>query len=294
MHVYAQWAMERLCGMITRTAKSRVKANRNMENNMLLMEAKHCLSYVTNSADFRAYESDDENRSGTLMLTRIFERRLQSGMPQNSRIAVGSCLLTQVRDHQKMLGRTERRKLLDYAKGLTGWASYMSDGIPHTVKTWKRLKNISEDGNSNVDFTLISSEYRDSNNTRSSSMARYELSVRPSNEEQHYGYGMVLFLFTVGLPAELEKMIQSEDWTSNTEDVDENDSDEDITLGTRVHRLAYVQEFDVLYDGPLIRLTTHRRHVVIPIESILGLVGLVRNGKEQYICTKYTSLLVDN
>ena len=115
--------------------------------------------------------------------------------------------------------------------------------------------------------------------------------------EQHYSYGRVLFLFTVSLPAELKTIcreIQLEDQTSSSEDNDENDSDEDIALGTRVHRLAYVQEFDVIYDGPLIRLTKHYRHVVIPIDSILGLVGLVRNGKEQYICSKYSSLLVEN
>ena len=202
---------------------------------MVLMEAKHCLGYITNSADFRAYESDDENRSGTLMLTRIFERRLQSGMLQNSRKAVGSCLLMQVCENKKLLERSERRKLLDYTKGLAGWATYMSDGTPHTVKTWKRLKSISEDGNSKVDFTLISSEYRDSNNTRSSSMARYQLSVRPINKEQHYSYGRGLFLFTVSLPAELKNIcreIQLEDRTSSSEDIDENDSDEDIALGT--------------------------------------------------------------
>ena len=292
MHVYAQWGMERLCGMITRTAKSKVKANRNMENTMLLTEAKHCLGYVTNSADFRVYDSDDENRSGMVMLTRVFEKRLISGAPQNSRPAGKSITLNHVSEKNKVLGKLERQRLVEYVRRLSNWTHQMSSDIPNVVQSWKRLIHLTEEGNSNIDFRLTSSIYRDSNNTRSSSMVMYRSWT--DNEHETYGYGRVMFLFTVELPAELNVVTHVKTPEEMGEAFSEpiGDDNEDIVHGTKTHRLAYIQDFDIEYDGPLIRQTTNLRHAVIPITSILGLIGLMQKGNSYYICTKYSSLLV--
>ncbi|KAI5850570.1 hypothetical protein DFP73DRAFT_472778 [Morchella snyderi] len=46
MYVYWQWPMERVCGIIAWTAKSRVQANRNMAITMAVNERRNHLPYV--------------------------------------------------------------------------------------------------------------------------------------------------------------------------------------------------------------------------------------------------------
>ena len=77
MHVYAQWAMERMCGSMTRTAKSRVSANRNMEITLLLTEQKYALSYRLALEDWNG-SLEDAARQERMRESEWRERRGQN------------------------------------------------------------------------------------------------------------------------------------------------------------------------------------------------------------------------
>lgn len=62
MHLYAQWAMERICESLTRTAKSRVSANRNMEITLVQTEQKYALSFVLAESDWNGAKEYAEMR----------------------------------------------------------------------------------------------------------------------------------------------------------------------------------------------------------------------------------------
>lgn len=80
MHLYAQWAMERVCGMMTRTAKSRICANRNMEITLLLTEQKYVLTYVLANEDW----------NGALDEVKRRERNRERQQRERSRSALGN------------------------------------------------------------------------------------------------------------------------------------------------------------------------------------------------------------
>lgn len=80
MHVYSQWTMERVCGMITRTAKSRVAANRNMELTLLLTEQKFSLSYVLDEEDWNgALEAAGQRETQRAHLWRRYQNANAGG-----------------------------------------------------------------------------------------------------------------------------------------------------------------------------------------------------------------------
>jgi hypothetical protein len=130
-----------MCGMITRTAKSRVDANRNMEITLLLTEQKHMLGYVLNDSDWPTHErhsmehdsSDDESDTevrgiedadGNLLLAKAFAHRIGTSRPERVRDTIS---MRQERFH--FIGRLEsrapsdieRRRIQEFMSGLENY-----------------------------------------------------------------------------------------------------------------------------------------------------------------------------
>ena len=93
MHTYAQWAMERMCGILTRTVKSRVSANRNMGLILLMTEQKHVFAYTLDLTDWsphieQDYNYDSDNEEIWIKMEICFyQGYLRTGFQKSSRLS---------------------------------------------------------------------------------------------------------------------------------------------------------------------------------------------------------------
>lgn len=71
-YVYRQWPMERVCGMIAASAKSRVFANRNMAITMVLNEQRNHLPYIVPQISNVDTDGEFEDSDGNVLLHRLF------------------------------------------------------------------------------------------------------------------------------------------------------------------------------------------------------------------------------
>ena len=75
-----------MCGMLTRTAKSRVSANRNMELTLLMTEQRHVLGYVLNEGDWpvglHTLDENIEDADGNRSLLKAFAHRIAVSRPE--------------------------------------------------------------------------------------------------------------------------------------------------------------------------------------------------------------------
>lgn len=78
MFVYSQWTMERFYDTLAGTAKSRVSTNRNLSNNLIMMEQKSTLIYVI---DHGVPQSSDEDPDGNVQLSKFLTKRLKKSIP---------------------------------------------------------------------------------------------------------------------------------------------------------------------------------------------------------------------
>jgi len=156
MHVYSQWGMERMCGMITRTAKSRVDANRNMELTLLLTEQKHLLGFVLNEADWPTdkHKSPEDNSSdedsgasekgiedadGNLSLVKAFAHRIGVSRPEPVRMSI-----TTRRERFDFIGKVcargpkgvERQRIREFMSTLPNYdRNHIS--VPTQIAIWR-------------------------------------------------------------------------------------------------------------------------------------------------------------
>ena len=314
MHVYSQWGMERMCGMITRTAKSRVNPNRNMELTLLLTEQKHLLGYVMNETDWPTttgssannsnnLELEDDNSEeelqasgdpeeniedgdGNLSLARAFAHRIQASRPEPVRDS------TRMPGEQfQFLGRVqtrgprdvERRRIREFMSGL---ANYNKDQMscPTHITVWRWCKYRDQQDNKKQDFKVTSRQHKQANNSPNSSLVSYK------DSQGQRAYAEVQFFFHTYLPAELGDASQRLLLQTRPRDSD-LESDEDAT-GTSLYRLAFVRKIMVECEDRLVRRVNQTGALaVIAASAIESLVGCLKVQKEEYLTTRFTSML---
>jgi len=301
MHVYSQWGMERMYGMITRTAKSRVGANRNMELTLLLTEQKHMLGYVLNEADWPSHEhrssghggsssseSDAtspngvEDADGNLSLAKAFAHRIAMSRPEPVRASIG-------RPQQRFsfVGRicsrplrgVERRRIREFMSSLGNYdKDHMSDPMAISIWRWCRFRDRND--NKKEDFKVVSRSHKRSNNMRNVSVVAYK------DSHNQRAYAEVQFFFDARLPSELGV-------THNVSHPGDSDFDsEDEAAGMVVHHLAFIRKIPVVHEERLVRRTgSTGAQAVIAASTIESLIGGLKVGGEEYLTARFTSML---
>jgi hypothetical protein len=317
MHVYAQWAMERMCGMLTKTAKSRVKANRNMELTLQMTEQKHVLGFVLHPEDWNPVKVADnhphlddldldadeeqaardvavEDPDGNLLLSEVFAKRMQLSRPAPPRAALKNGEANYIFEQKiicRALEQVERQRFKIYTEGLAKKANlkhFESMLLPDMVDIWKRSRFRDNHDNIKGDFKVTSAAWRSSNNTRNASMVVYEpVQVEgPRSARENPAFGEVQFFFSVWLPAVLPDSAILQPKAPDGEPAG--------GAGTALHELAYIKEIAVEGDGWLLyRKKGCGAFKVIAANRIKRALGLMQNGKEEYLVTKYSSLLTE-
>ncbi|KAI5816186.1 Transposase family tnp2-domain-containing protein [Pyronema omphalodes] len=155
MFVYWQWPMERFCGMMTDTAKSRVSANANMANRLIIEEQKNLLPHVL-PADIFLTSSLRTGREP------IGPRRPHRDNNSHKTFEY----LAPSRTHH--FTEDERRHIIDYFRRVHGWTRNEAISLlPTQCDRWAALTVLEHINNDN--FKVVASNMRRSNSTRSSS-----------------------------------------------------------------------------------------------------------------------------
>ena len=342
MHVYAQWAMERVCGSMTRTAKSRVCANRNMELTLLATEQKLSLSYVLALEDWKDAEKnaarrelersreyaddnaqeideDDQLEFDALGLERVLPvidlaevfmqggdvlaERVTGARPPESRTPAqpiqGMTLKYESRGMQcrpqmgyrvyglvgqpESITATEKtvfaRCLRAFITSLQGFAVNLhTSQQPPQVDHFRWCHFVDVAGHKKFDFKVTSRAYKLANNTRNASLVEW---VKPGIDSEADGgsggdaglpiyYGEVQYFFTAQLPEELSL-------PSDMRLDGEGPDDADVIL----QALALVRQFHTA-GTPAVKLRNGGL-VVIHVKWIRGLVGMIRNGGQEFM-----------
>jgi predicted RNA binding protein YcfA (HicA-like mRNA interferase family) len=311
MHTYAQWAMERMCGMLTRTATSRVEANRNMAIHLVMTEQKHVLPYVLHPEDWGQeslafsddeFDEDDnsgavEDADGNLMLSRVFQSRMaESGVHPRERLKKGSIQhILKGFVHSRPPVGIEKQRIQAFMSiqpgydiqmsvpesiGIYKWCRYRTRGL--TTQPDYQVCNIPHGIKFNGKFHLISLQvtswnHKPHNNTRCASYIAYS----NGKDDDSMNFGKVLFFFTARLPMDLEGDVHAREGNSDSDDAD-----------TALYRLAYIKEIPVEKDGWLLcRVRNKGGHRVIAANQIQKLIGFMKRGNDQYLTSRYTSQL---
>ena len=301
MHVYSQWGMERMCGMITRTAKSRVAANRNMELTLLLTEQKHMLGYVLNNADWplneghrlgRGYDSSSEpdttqsngieDEDGNLSLAKAFAHRLAVSRPEPVRMSIGM-----PRQRFTFTGRVcarpvegvEGQRIREFMSCLPNYHEEHMRG-PTDLCIWRWCRFRDKDDNKKEDWKVTSRSHKRANNVRNASVVAYK------DSEGQRAYGEVQFFFHARLPSELGSIHD----VSRPGDSDFDSEDEGT--GTIVHHLAFIVKIPVVREDRLVRTIGRAgARAVIAAGAIESLIGRLKVGGDEYLTTRFTSML---
>lgn len=299
MHVYSQWGMERMCGMITRTAKSRVDANRNMELTLLLTEQKHMLGYVLNDSDWptnRLYDLEHdssgeepdateqciEDAYGNLSLAKAFAHRIALSRPERVREASKTPL-----QRFEFIGRlcvrglqgVERQRIREFMSGLHNFdKDLMSDPTKISIWRWCRFRDKYD--NKKEDFKVTSRRYKRKNNLRNASVVCYK------DPQDLRAYAEVQFFFLARLPSDFGSVHDlSRPWYSDS------DSEEEST-GMALHYLAFIRKIPVEYEDRLVRRINNAGALaVIAVGAIESLIGSLKVQNEEYLTGRFTSML---
>jgi hypothetical protein len=264
---YWQWPMERLCGMITQTAKSRTAANQNIANVMVKEEQKNYLPYVLPpEPDHETYTF--EGADGDLRLAKFLTRNISEQAPtpltpevMGNEETQPVNLIPPARKHT--LNRLQLRCLCRYRNrnnpavrndepGSESDEAFIDD---YTVDYCMRYAaaQFSE-------FTVTSWLMRRSNSTRCNSIVRYEFQA--ANGHTMSAFGRVLLF----LEAETEE-------------------------GTK-ETLAFLSRMSVEIDERLVYLVQEAGHEVVRATAIREIMGLIEWNRRQYFVGKKTSLIL--
>lgn len=312
MHVYSQWGMERMCGMITRTAKSRVAANRNMELTLLQTEQKHVIGYVLNESDWptadkrrrtssetsdsesgsefgtRGDDTNIEDGDGNLSLRKAFAHRLAGSRPEAVRGAIRSRW-----ERFRFVGKSKSRsprgvetqRIREYMAGLWNYEGDQTP-VPQTICLWRWCVYRNAQDNKKEDFKVTSRVLRPSNNSRNSSFVGYK------DADGNRAFGEVQFYFSARLPTEL----MSEDGLDGPglQSEDSHIDSDDECSGTATHQLAFIRKFSVEFesDENLVRKAGSGGVLgVIPAGKIDCLMGRLKVENKEYLTARFTSLV---
>lgn len=279
-----------MCGMLTRTAKSRVSANRNMELTLLMTEQKHVLGYVLNEGDWpvglHTLDENIEDADGNLSLLKAFAHRIAVSRPE----AVRAPARTRTQRFG-LLGRVKTRpphgvevqRIREFMAGLQNYEREKMP-VPATICLWRWCRYRSGDDNKKEDFKVTSRSLRRENNSRNASFVSYK------DSQGHRAYGEVQFYFSTRLPSELQS--QGAQNMFVPEDSDSGEEGEDT--GTTLHKLAYIRKISVEleYEDNLVRIQGGGRALeVIPASSIDSLIGRLKMENEVYLTARFTSMI---
>ena len=290
-----------MCGMITRTAKSRVAANRNMELTLLLTEQKHMLGYVLNNADWPTHKchhsgpGDDsssepettqfnsiEDEDGNLSLAKAFAHRLTMSRPEPVRASVRMpwqrFSFTGRVGTRPLIG-VEGRRVREFMSHLPNYDKDHMSG-PTDVCIWRWCTFRDKDDNKKEDFKVTSQSHKRANNMRNASVVVY------NDLQGQRAYAEVQFFFHARLPSELGNIHDMS--RPGDSDVDPEDGDS----GTFVYHLAYIRKIPCEQEDRLVRTTgiTGAR-AVIAAGAIVSLIGRLKVGGDEYLTSRFTSML---
>ncbi|KAA8910226.1 hypothetical protein FN846DRAFT_905085 [Sphaerosporella brunnea] len=293
MPIYAQWGMERMCGILTRTAKSRVNANRNMELTLEMTEQKNMLGLVLHPDDWAPAavpDNDVADADGNILLSQVFGHRMSLSQPLLPGLPLASSMNNYVFDNMvehRVLETLELQRLKAYVQGLAknaGLIHLQSFSLPanFAVNTWKWCRFRDHDDNPKLDFKITSAAHRPHNNTRTASIIVYERELNsPNPDNLNMAYGEVQFFFSLWLPAELPHAV-----------LEQPNPEDGGGPGTAMHYLAYIQDIPVIAEGSLVRRHIGGGFKVIAVKDIGCQIGLMQKGpgKWQYLVRKYGAL----
>ncbi|KAH0611860.1 uncharacterized protein H6S33_011125 [Morchella sextelata] len=227
MYSYSQWAMERFCGTLSRTAKSRVSTNKNISNTITMLEQKNCLVYVIDQEGITV-ESSDEDSDGNILLAKFLSKRIKNSRPPEAKMISDM----RERDTITFCGPSKVKPLTPYERiclrNFLGNEDFdvdlaiddaedsqldaTADGyeIPLHCRVFRAVdfKTTVQRGDP-YPFKATSSTRQRSNLTRSTSFVSFKLAralpdrngnLRGGERETLTEYGEVLFFFTVDIP----------------------------------------------------------------------------------------------
>jgi hypothetical protein len=269
-YIYWQWPMERLCGMITQTAKSRSAANQNMANVMIQDEQMNYLSYVLptdpNDACFTAGNEGQVNLAD--MLIDDHGRHQVTSNGTNARPG-GYEFIAPQRTHR--LSAEEQQCLRSYLEDHPNetdddhLAAVDRNECPDTAIRWAGVQF--------PNFQAVSSQMKRSNSTRCNSLIRYEY-TDPHALVKRSAFGRVsLFLEVCEQPQYVSEH-------------------PDGIHGPVTHHLALITMFDVSPEGRLVKVTREGGLRIISMRWIKEAIGIFLWEGEQYLLCKTTSLLL--
>jgi hypothetical protein len=271
-YIYWQWPMERLCGMITQTAKSRSAANQNIANSMVQDEQMNYLAYVLpTNPDDACFTTDNDgqvNLADMLIDDQTAHHRhhasTNTGPDGHNFIAP---------QHTHTLSPAERHCLRVYLEDeYNETDDYDSelpmdlDKYPDTAIRWAAAQF--------SNFRVVSSQMARSNSTRCNSLIRYEY-TDPDTLVKQSAFGRVLLF--------LEVNEQAKDVSTMTRS--------SPALPPTTHHLAVITTFHVSQDGRLVKVNEEGGLRMINMQWIKEAMGIFLWGGEKYLLCKATSLL---
>jgi hypothetical protein len=264
MWVYSQWVMERVCGLMVRTAENHFTANRNMEINLLLQEQRNLIPYLNLELEDPTQMDESsseiwldtlgnqlpeppvemvacEETDGNIDLLNLFINLLRSTPVHQSTAARHIPVLRKPSFTMSFDGQLTRE-----LKNCLG-----NLARPSSCLEWSSCLFPPRAGNTSTvarPFVVTSLKRKKSNSTRSSNFVR----VRTASSD--YFYGEVIFFFSVAFGA-----------------------DPDLAM-------AYIRRWKTVPDDNLVYKAA-QGHVlcVIHCSQIEELVGLVKRSDRMYV-----------
>lgn len=303
LYVYSQWAMERFCGTLARSAKSRVATNRNISNNLVILEQKNTLVYVVDQGTPETVA--DEDSDGNIRLGKFVTKRLKNACPTNADIT-GSLAGPRLEvDSLIFCGPSQAHTLTTYERTCLKTFFFNLDcdlaashdrrdleadahglDIPTKCHMYRSASyNTCKRGDS-YPFKSTSSAFRRSDQTRSTSFVRFE--SNHGGKQTHFGE--VLFYFTIEPANECPYVIGVADKVNLQ--LQEKERGHIRGKGDTELMLAFLRHFPVIRDGRLLYREKHFKGVLMVIMAIdiHELIGLLEKDKRECVIRKQTVL----
>jgi hypothetical protein len=159
----------------------------------------------------------------------------------------------------------------------------MRERYPTQITVWRWCRFRDKNDNKKEDFKVTSRSYRRANNSRNASVVVY----KEAQQEVELEYAEVQFFFHACLPSELRSV------QDTSRHVDRgSDSEEEERAREAVHYMALVRKILVVVDGLLVKKGNGAGALaVISANSIEGLIGTLKVGKDEYLTGRFTSML---
>jgi hypothetical protein len=266
-YVYWQWPMERLCGMITQTAKSRSAANQNIANSMVQDEQMNYLPYVLPTNPDHACFTTDNDGQVNLADMLINDSRSSPHTVANT-VPNGYEFIAPQRRHT--LSSKEQQCLNAYLEDDFTFTDdddceLSINADPVTAIRWAGIQF--------ANFHVVSDKMKKSNSTRCNSLIRYEYMDQDHLVKQS-AFGRVSLFFELSTPSK---------------DLHEQSNAVATPL---IHHLALITTLRVAPDGRLVKIISEGGLRMISVEWIKEVMGIFLWEQEQYLLCKDTSLLL--